>query len=315
MGVCNDGRLLAVLFLCFLWPLNVYGKDCSQWQLSQRINGQQLWQDLSVLSADEMQGRKAGNNQLSRDYIASRFQQIGLLPFSDTYLQTFNYKRSGELNIGVNVVGMVPSALGLQKYIVITAHYDHLGIRGRHIYNGADDNASGVAALLALAQVAKQTPLNYGLIFVATDAEETGLYGAKAFVDDSPVPLEQIRLSLNLDMIAYSGQRKRLYLASAKADKGLKPIVEYAVEHASVCLVAGHNGVTRNYNNTGKIDWRASSDHAVFKRAEISYLFFSVNDHRYYHTENDTIDNINPTFYQAVVESILTTLAFAAESL
>ena len=91
------------------------------------------------------------------------------------------------------------------KYIVITAHYDHLGKSGGKIYNGADDNASGVAAMLSIAEQLRRSRPKHSVIFLATDAEEKGLYGAKAFVQKPPVEISSIRFNLNLDMLAQGG--------------------------------------------------------------------------------------------------------------
>ena len=92
------------------------------------------------------------------------------------------------------------------KYIVITAHYDHLGIQSGKLFYGADDNASGVAAMLAIASFLPMIDLHHSIIFLATDAEEKGLIGARVALDYFPIELSQIVFNLNLDMIAQVGK-------------------------------------------------------------------------------------------------------------
>ena len=96
--------------------------------------------------------------------------------------------------------------------IVLSAHYDHLGIRDGRIYPGADDNASGVATLLEIARVCVAQPFRHGLVIAALDAEEGGLQGARAFMAGPPVPKDRIALNVNLDMVA-RGDKGEIYVA------------------------------------------------------------------------------------------------------
>ncbi len=102
-----------------------------------------------------------------------------------------------------NVVGLLPGTDPILKdeYIVVTAHLDHVGIRNGQIYNGADDNASGSAAVLEAAEAAAMARVKRSIIFVLLTAEEKGLLGARYFADNPPIPIEQIVLNINLDMV------------------------------------------------------------------------------------------------------------------
>lgn len=102
-----------------------------------------------------------------------------------------------------NVVGVLPGTDALLKdeYIVVTAHLDHVGVRGGDVYNGADDNASGAAAVIEAAEAAGMAPGKRSIIFVLLTSEEDGLLGANYFADNPPVPIEQIVLNINLDMV------------------------------------------------------------------------------------------------------------------
>ncbi|MFO7940074.1 MAG: M20/M25/M40 family metallo-hydrolase [Bacteroidales bacterium] len=178
-----------------------------------------------------------------------------------------------------------------QPYVVIGAHYDHLGMGGansgsrqpntRAIHPGADDNASGVAALLELAEYLQfhKDSLEKNFLFVAFGAEEMGLLGSKHFVNHLPVPKEKIALMLNLDM-----------LGRMKADSSLQiggvGTFDYAQE-----LVQKHN--TDSLKLGISTEGYGPSDHASFYSASIPVLFFSTGAHLDYHTAADTAGALN----------------------
>ncbi len=270
----------------------------------------QLWADLTALSADELQGRKTGTKGSfkAQKYLKSAFKQAGMNQYSTDYLHPFRLPRTGPDVLGTNVIGWLAGSELPNSYIVITAHYDHIGRDGLRVYNGADDNASGVAAMLAMARQIKQKPLRHSVIFVATDAEELGLYGAKAFVATPPVALENIKYNINLDMIAQQGVKRRLFVAGSKTAPQLTSAVNKSLSQASLCLIIGHDKSGRSYDRRYKIDWKRASDHYPFYQQGIPYLFFSVDDHKHYHTTHDTVSKIDKTFYTAAVETVLNTL-------
>jgi Zn-dependent M28 family amino/carboxypeptidase len=301
---------LNILLGSLLLTANAQGINCNPLLPRHTIAAAPLWADLTFLASDELQGRKTGSvgSLKAQRYLQQAFSNIGIKPFGDSHLHPFTHQQPIKDVLGTNVMGWLPGSNYPKQYIVITAHYDHIGKEPRKIFNGADDNASGVAALLALARNIKNRPLKHSVIFVATDAEELGLYGSIAFLRNSPVAIDKIKYNLNMDMIAYPGKKKRLYLAGAKAYQPLAEVINKSVVQASLCLLSGHNGSGNSYDRRYRIDWRKASDHYPFAKKGIPYLFFSVNDHKYYHTENDTIDKIDPVFYTAAVETIYTTL-------
>ncbi|MDP4982792.1 M28 family peptidase [Pseudoalteromonas tunicata] len=269
---------------------------------------EELLKDLAYLASDELAGRKTGSegNLKAAHYIKTRFENLGLAPFDTRFEQAFSYSSGfGSQKNGKNIVGLIKAKHANAPYLVITAHYDHLGNQGRRIFNGADDNASGVAALFALAKTAKQYPLNYNWLFVATDAEENGLYGAKALVSllqNSNIP---IILNINLDMLSVKGRNKRVFAFTDKRLAPAKSIIEQFNNNKSPSKI---QYITSNYQanrrQNEKIDWRRASDHDAFRRANVPYIYFGVGIHPNYHTENDTFANIDPAFYQSVVEQI-----------
>ena len=163
---------------------------------------EQLLADVRILSADDMEGRDTGaaGGERARAYIVSRFEALGIAAPPVGRLQPWSAQgrtRAGPRTYnGVNILGLVEGTRVADRYIVITAHYDHVGISEGQIYNGADDNASGVATMLEIAARLKAAPPEHSVIFVAFDGEEHGLLGAKHFVQAPPVPLSSIALMM-----------------------------------------------------------------------------------------------------------------------
>jgi hypothetical protein len=114
------------------------------------VDSAQLLRDLQALSSDDMQGRQVETpgGAKARAYVVARFKAAGLEPFGDSYEQPFTFGNAASGNHhGVNVVGRVNGARRPARFLVVSAHYDHIGVRNGQVFNGADDNASGTAAL------------------------------------------------------------------------------------------------------------------------------------------------------------------------
>jgi Zn-dependent M28 family amino/carboxypeptidase len=171
------------------------------------------------------------------------------------------------------------------------------------VYYGADDNASGVAALLAIADKVSKVGLEHSVIFLATDAEEKGLYGAKAFTHNLPVSEDAIKLNINLDMLGEGGRKNRLYATFTRGDEQLTELVNNVADIAKLCLINGHRKSQRFSRGLRKINWRKSSDHAAFAKIDIPYLFIGSGEHKRYHTPKDTFENINKKFYVSAAET------------
>lgn len=265
--------------------------------------GQQAWYDLQYLAGDALAGRANGSagSVLAQQFISQRYRQLGLVEYYPDYRQLFRFRRGFSDRAGVNLVGLRRGCQHPEQFIVVTAHYDHLPVAGGKIYNGADDNASGVAGLLYLAaQTAQQCPA-YSYWFVATDAEELGLDGAKAFWQQAPVPQANILLNINLDMISRGERRNTLFLAGKRR---LPELAQFAAAQTSpVRLVLAHDQRQSRLGRSGDraVDWANASDHAVFRRAGLPYLYFGVDVHPHYHTPEDDWQRIDPQFFQAVL--------------
>lgn len=277
---------------------------------SRRFDAVQLLRDVEVLSSDAMGGRKTGTPEgaKARDYVVRRFRESGLEAFAGSYLQpfTFSYPGKSEAQQGANVVGFVKgkaTKTRAARYLVVTAHYDHLGTDKRGIFNGADDNASGTAALFALAAYFARHRPAHSIIFVAFDAEEGSGAGARKFVGEPPVDRQAIVLNVNLDMISRN-ERSELYAAGTYHYPFLKPYLERVGRDAHVKLLFGHD----RPDAPPAENWTTQSDHVAFHRAKIPFIYFGVEDHKDYHRPTDDFANIHPTFYVHAVETILDAL-------
>ncbi|HEY0099061.1 MAG TPA: M28 family peptidase [Pyrinomonadaceae bacterium] len=271
---------------------------------SRLFDAGQLLRDVETLSSEAMGGRKAGTEggAKARDYVARRFRQSGLEFYSASPLQFFTFTEpnaSGERK-GANVVGYIRGKTFPHRYLVVTAHYDHLGVHNGELYNGADDNASGTAALFALGKYFSKHRPAHSIIFVAFDAEEGSGGGARKFVSEPPVDIRSIILNVNLDMISRN-ERNELYAAGTHHYPFLKPSLEKVRAGATVKLLLGHDSP----DLPPQQNWTGQSDHVAFHRAKIPFIYFGVEDHRDYHRPTDDFENIQPVFYVRAVETIL----------
>lgn len=266
------------------------------------IDSPQLLNDLKVLSSDAMQGRQPGTagGDKARAFVIERFKASGVAPFGASYEQEFSFTARGSnaARRGVNVVGHIDGTRQPRRYIVISAHYDHLGVRNGEIFNGADDNASGVAALFALAKYFAAHPPANSLIFAAFDAEESGLRGSQAFVKQPPVAASLLSLNLNADMIGRAPDDK-LFVVGTAAQPFLRPFIEAVAAKAPVKLLMGHEDPKQPE------DWTRDSDHYTFIQAKIPALYFGVEDFAQHHKATDDYETMTHGFYVRAVETLV----------
>ena len=286
------------------------------------VRRDQLLADLKTLSADEMEGRLVGTpgNAKARAFIIERFKAVGLKPFGAAFESPFTFTGGrGEAATerkGVNVIGYVAGTKQPARYIVVSAHYDHIGVRNGVIFNGADDNASGTAALFALAEYFVKNPPAHSIIFAAFDAEEGGLRGARAFVaqltspvvDEARPRVDDLIINLNMDMIGRD-PNNLLYVVGTYTQPGLKPVIERVAAGAPVKLTMGHDDPTKKDVE----NWMGSSDHAAFCQAKVPCLYFGVEDFENHHKATDKYETMTHDFYVRVVETMIqVTKAFDA---
>jgi len=267
---------------------------------AQNIDRKILLNDIETLSSDKYEGRKTGSrgNFMAAEYIINRFKGIGLNAYNKDFKHPFAFQnRMNEEINGVNLIGYIKGKS--DRVIVISAHYDHVGMNNSEIFNGADDNASGVAAILSIAEYFKQHKPKNTLLFIAFDAEEMGLQGAYSFLK-SPVPSrENIKLNINLDMVSHN-DKSELYAAGTYTSPVLKEILEHADRNTGIRIRFGHDEP-----GSGKDDWTMQSDHGPFAMEKIPFIYFGVEDHEDYHKPSDDFANINQDFFHSASNAIL----------
>lgn len=260
----------------------------------------QIGQDIAILASDSLSGREVGTEgeKMAADYIVSEFEKSGLTPIgTDGYYQSFFVKdpdnphaqpseESGSEGItGYNVIGMIDNPG--EEMVVIGAHYDHLGMgdfsslhRGeRAVHNGADDNASGVAAMLHLARVLSQEGLNRDVVFIGMSGEEKGLWGSNYFTKNPTIDLSKVNFMINMDMVGRLDRDKGL----AVNGTGTSPIWNWLLDEVnsdSLKLIKSESGV-------------GPSDHTSFYLQDIPVLHFFTGQHEDYHKPGDDIEKIN----------------------
>lgn len=192
-----------------------------------------------------------------------------------------------------NVLAVHPGTDESQKdnYIIIGAHYDHLGFGGQGsgsrkpdtvaVHNGADDNASGVATILELARYYSDKKHKRPILFMAFGAEEMGLLGSKFFTKNALVDLEKVRIMFNFDMVGRLRQEsKALTVGGTGTAKGLEAFIKKEAEDHPLKIKASSEGF-------------GPSDHASFYVEDLPVLFFFTGTHDDYHKPEDDTEKIN----------------------
>lgn len=281
---------------------------------AQRISEKNIRDHIRLLSSDEMKGRATGSKeeQLAADYIAAQFKKYGLTPKgnNETYFCNYTFKHNanphdtGTANAvdksGVNVAGYLDNQAAFT--IIIGAHFDHLGLghdknsldanpEGK-IHNGADDNASGVAGVIELANYFCNNKLkeNYNFLFLCFSGEELGLFGSKKYCDNPTIDLNSVNLMLNMDMIGrLNDSTNKLMIYGIGTSPGFVPSIEKCNKKFS--LVFDSSGI-------------GPSDHTSFYLKNIPVLHFFTGQHSDYHKPGDDFEKINSNGEVQVLELI-----------
>lgn len=279
------------------------------------INRSSAEATINFLASDELQGREAGfhGSRVTSEYIVSLLQWMGVSPLADSYFQPFDAYRKerqkkGRLEVHPdsiaklkqevyqkltmrNVLGMIPGK-NTKEYVIVGAHFDHLGIDpvldGDQIYNGADDNASGVSAVLQIARafLASGQQPERNVIVAFWDGEEKGLLGSKYFVQTCPF-LSQIKGYLNFDMIGRNNkpqQPKQVVYFYTAAHPGFGDWLKEDI---------------RKYGLQLEPDYRAwenpigGSDNGSFAKVGIPIIWYHTDGHPDYHQPSDHADRLN----------------------
>ena len=287
---------------------------------------------VAALAADSMEGRLAGSRggEKAGALLMREFTRIGLQPMTRRFESPFTgvsrmrelspgagppcpSQRGGALNSptvgrcaptrpnplvsGVNLIGVVRGTRYPDRYIVVSAHYDHLGIKEGRVYNGADDNASGSAVILAIAEWAVTRPPVNSIIFAWFDGEEEGMVGSTEFVRRPPVPIDRIAANVNVDMVSHNWKGE-LFAAGARRYPVMQPLLDSVRTLGLITLRQGHDGDVSND------DWTYRSDQAPFHARGIPYIHFGNEEHADYHAPTDTFEHIYPGFFYRSARTI-----------
>ncbi len=287
-------KYLALIILTFILL------NCSQKAPYDPIG--QITKDIAILASDSLMGREVGTEgeKMAADYISNEYTKAGLSPAgTDGFYQSFFVKDSDnpheQAQVGVaedsagitgyNVLGLIDNAS--DEIVIIGAHYDHLGLgtfsslhRGEEaVHNGADDNASGVAAMLHLARSLKTKNLNRDVLFIGMSGEEKGLWGSNYFSKNPTIDLSKVNYMINMDMVGRLDQVKGL----AVNGTGTSPIWNWMLDNSnadSLKLIKSESGV-------------GPSDHTSFYLQDIPVLHFFSGQHEDYHKPGDDAEKIN----------------------
>jgi len=266
--------------------------------------------DLAYLASPELEGRAVGSagGEAAALFVAQRYVELGvpaafpfvcepLSPCGAQYFQLFEVDGLGAKNVLAVIPGADPALRA--RYIVLGAHYDHLGRsvvgardpeRQVRIRPGADDNASGTAALLELGRRLALNPAPSSVLLVHFDAEERGLVGSQIFVEDPSVPLDSVVLMINLDMIGrLRDQPLRVEVTSAA--ERLQPVVD---------SLAVPLGISLRYSQLTA----GRSDHSSFSERGVPAIAFFTGFHGDYHRTTDTPDKLDVSGIGRIVDLV-----------
>lgn len=286
-----------LIFLLFLMALVGCKSESKEETKSVTIK-----EDVIFLSDDKLEGRQTGTEgeRKAAEYIASRFEGLGLEgKGTDGYYQSFTFKpktdphqevnytvKDGDSTItGTNVVAFLNN--NADHTVIIGAHYDHLGYgaegslyRGdkKEIHNGADDNASGVAVMLNLAEQLKTQNTGNNYLFMAFSGEEMGLLGSNYWNKNTTIDIATANYMLNMDMVGRLKQDSTL----AVYGLGTSPILKQVVKsnNSKFKIIENESGV-------------GPSDHTSFYNSDVPVLHFFTGQHEDYHKPSDDYDKLN----------------------
>lgn len=286
--------------------------------IARHVDRAQLMKDLRWLADPALEGRLTGSpgGVKARAWVEAQFAAIGATPAGTSgYVQPFAFTRSSVKGFflpgrpfrttyqdAANVIGRIDGTAANARLVVVSAHYDHVGVVAGTVYPGADDNASGVAVLLAVARQLRAAPPRHPILLVAFDAEEFGLRGAEALVGSALLPVARVALNINLDMVSRN-DANAIFASGTSYTPALTPILAQVQQRSAVRILFGHD---RPIARAGSVDdWTDQSDHGVFHRAGVPFVYFGVEDHDDYHQPTDTADKVNPQFFGDVADMIV----------
>lgn len=271
------------------------------------ITAGELKEHLYVVASDEMEGRETGSEGQKKAgrYLISQYKSAGIPAPKNApdYYQSvpaafLNAKYNLGLSDSENIVAFIEGSEKPEEVLIISAHYDHVGISNGEIYNGADDDGSGTVALLEIAEAfaaAKRDGAGpkRSILFLHVTAEEHGLHGSRFYTENPLFPLENTIADINIDMIGrhddlHDNSRNYIYVIGSGR---LSTDLYDAVQKANRDFV----GITLDYkydddNDPQRFYYR--SDHYNFAKNGVPAVFFFSGIHQDYHRPGDEADKI-----------------------
>ncbi len=245
---------------------------------------------METLASPEFGGRSGPGGEKAATYLVEQFRRLELEGlFGGEYTQMIPGKEPGTQigrNVGALLRGSDPTLR--DQWIIVAAHFDHLGVRGGKLYPGADDNATGVAMMLEVARCVTRAPARpkRSIMFIGFDLEEAGLFGSRYFVAHSPVPLERVGLFVTADMIGRSLAGvcdDHVFVIGTEHAPGLRPWIQQGAKGRHLTLdLLGADLLVLN-----------RSDYGPFRSRSIPFLFFTTGENPRYHTPQDTADTLD----------------------
>jgi hypothetical protein len=263
------------------------------------------------LASPEFGGRSGSGGEKTVAFLTDQFRQLNLAPlFDGDFVQPIPGKEPGTVqgrNVGALLRGYDPQLA--DEWVIVAAHFDHLGVRRGVLYPGADDNASGVAMMLEVARSIVQGPARprRSMMFIGFDLEEIGLYGSRYFVAHAPVPLEKVVLFVTADMIGRSLAgvcESHVFVLGTENAPGLRPWIDQAARGRTVTVgLLGADILILN-----------RSDYGPFRTRSIPFLFFTTGENPHYHRPTDTADSLNYPKVTAISQMIYQIVVKAASA-
>jgi hypothetical protein len=282
---------------CAAWSLVLWPACARAAAPAPDLEARRLKAHVATLASPAFQGRRGEGGRKAAAYLVEAFRDLGLEPlFAGDYLQPIPARADGMVlgrNVGARLIGSDPA--WRDEWIIVSAHFDHLGVQDGILYPGADDNASGVAMLLEVARAWARSPEQprRSLMFLGFDLEEAGLIGSRHFVEHPPVPLDRIALFITAGMIgrSFAGVcQARVFVMGSEHAPGLRPWIDRASR--PLPLKVGLIGT-----DLLLID---RSDYGPFRARGIPFLFFSTGENPVYHKPQDVPETVDYPQLEAV---------------
>ena len=314
-------KLIKIIFLLFFIGKSVFSQDNLKY--SETITVSDLKKHLIILASDSLEGRETGKlgQKLAAEYIKNHFIDIGIPPYKkNTYYQKFKVEsdrhickyncencdedfitrlfKKRRLVKGENVLGYIEGNDLKEEIIMITAHYDHLGKHDTLLFNGADDNGTGTAAIMEIAEafmIAKKEGKGprRSVLIMPVSGEEKGLLGSEYYTDNPVYPLEKTVANLNIDMIGridyYHDTADYIYLIGSD-------MLSQELHDISERINKEYIGLKLDYTFNSEEDpnrYYYRSDHYNFAKNNIPVIFYFNGLHDDYHKTTDTIEKID----------------------